>query len=140
MKIRNIIRIVLIIFYLDVILFINLNEETATWDLIYWIKDYVFIIGCIYLIWKAFSDKLIRCLTVPIAFYYLFELICDIIKIVNIELHDRIYNTTIINYILGLSLLASLIVGFVVLNRKLIYIYIKKTKICNHANKGISGS
>ena len=122
---RNVIRGALIIILLVIVIFINLNEENSIWDLIYWMKDYVIISVLIYVLWIAFSDIVIRLITVPIGFYYLFELISDIFKIVDADRHQQMYSTTVLNHILGYSLAISIIVGYVISKRKVINKYLE---------------
>lgn len=110
---RNIIRYILIIILILIVIYVNFYEKNAIWRLIYYSHQYLIVSVFIYLIWRKLRDNLTRTLLIGLGFYYGFQLIMDVIEIINIDLYILLYKKKTINYVLasgvGLSLFSLIL-------------------------------
>lgn len=126
---KRIISILLLSIF-SIVVYINYNNDRFEhlWNLLYYMQYYVLVGFAITMIWILFKGSLIRILTIPIAIYYLFHFTVNVIEIFSPELKERLYTTTLINYILSISLaLSLLIIPFLNKLKESIKSLIKKT-------------
>ena len=91
------------------VIFINLNEVTPAWDLVYNAQQYLIVSSFIYLGWFICKDVLTRSLLIAVGFYYSFEVCMDVYHIINPIKYEEIYTVSNVNYILGVCLILMLI-------------------------------
>lgn len=98
------------ILLLLIIVFINFNIDNSFWDFIYYCQNYILVSFFIYIGFLVSKSVIARSILVTLGFYYLFEFSMDIIKIIDLELFNKIYTTKIINFVLSGSLALSLLI------------------------------
>lgn len=120
---KNFIISILMLSTVCIVLFVNFYNfnHKHIWNLVYYSQYYFIVAGFIVLIWVCFKDMIIRSLTIPIGFYYIFHLIVQTIEIFDPILKQAIYKGKIINYILAIGCGGALLIYPLI-------IYIKKWK------------
>ena len=109
---RNIVRYIIIIALLSIVAFVNFYDisKEYVWNPVYYTHYYLIVTIFIGWGWTYFKDILTRSLLVALGFYYAFELLIDIINIIDHDLKVLLYKGKYINYILALSCGCSMLI------------------------------